>query len=167
MAASGSQQSLEGGDVCLNGSPPRGPLSSLAWEGPSLTHSPHPGGHQPPPHSVWRVCRKEAQHCANRLLRRQPSPDGPTLQQLRPLCEARPPSCVRERRLSLPRPPSPGLPGGTWCKLPPALGSCSHSAGFSWPTHRKAYSAGSLLGFLTPTAPSPCDLSPMSWLSYC
>lgn len=104
MAASGSQQSLEGGDVCLNGSPPRGPLSSLAWEGPSLTHSPHPGGHQPPPHSVWRVCRKEAQHCANRLLRRQPSPDGPTLQQLRPLCEARPPSCVRERRLSLPRP---------------------------------------------------------------
>lgn len=81
---------------------PMGPLSSPAWEGPSPTNSPHPGGRQPPPHSVWRVCRKEAQHCANTLLRRQPSPDGPTLRQLRLLCEARPPACLRQ---SPPPPP--------------------------------------------------------------
>lgn len=112
---------------------PMGPLSSPAWEGPSPTNSPHPGGRQPPPHSVWRVCRKEAQHCANTLLRRQPSPDGPTLRQLRLLCEARPPACLRQ---SPPPPPHlcqaclPAcLPGG-------ASGQASSCSGILLPLGR-------------------------------
>lgn len=113
------------------GSPPQGPLSSSAWEGPSPTNSPHPGGGQPPPHSVWRVCRKEAQHRANTLLCRQPSPDGPTIQQLRPLCEARPPARLRQSSPppSTPTTSLPGLPGG-------ASGQASSCSGILLPLGR-------------------------------
>lgn len=157
MVTRGSQQRLESGR-CLfkKGSPPQGPLSSPAWKGPSPTNSPHPGG-------LRCVCRKEAQ------TRSAASPcQMVPLQQLRLLCEARPAACVRAPHPHpvFARPAClPACLVEPLGKLPSAPGSCSQV--FLGPHTGRLIQLGTFWDFSAPTAPSPCDLSRRSWLSFC